>query len=67
MFPSLPRVGRVSGLPGAGLALAAKARYAPQPKLDPELAGLSMLNKDGPDGQTQGIDDVAKICDNYGI
>lgn len=31
---------------GAGLALAAKARYAPQPKLDPELAGLSMLNKD---------------------
>ena len=31
------------------MALAAKTRYAPQPKLDPELAGLSMLNKDWPE------------------
>ncbi|CAL1145080.1 unnamed protein product [Cladocopium goreaui] len=42
---SEPRVWLQMGL-GAGLALAAKARYAPQPKLDPELVGLSMLNKD---------------------
>jgi hypothetical protein len=42
------------------LALAAKARYAPQPKLDPELAGLSMLNKDGLG--LEGIDDVTKMA-----
>lgn len=33
------------GCQGAGVALAAKGRYAP--KFDPELIGLSMLNKDG--------------------
>jgi len=50
-------LGRVSG---AGLALAAKARYAPQPKLDPELVGLSMLNKDGLG--LEGVDDVTKMA-----
>lgn len=33
------------GCQGAGVALAAKGRYAP--KFDPELIGLSMLNKEG--------------------
>ncbi|CAJ1378355.1 unnamed protein product [Effrenium voratum] len=38
---------------GLGLVRRAKARYAPQPKLDPELMGLAMLNQESEDEEFQ--------------